>query len=151
MIRFMPSVCLNSLAFFFFLAFGLSCLGPCALRLLLAFLASWRANLSRRSFYEGGSLQATAAAPRGSNAGTAIPARRNPCSGICHNAIRGLIWTVLVFMNSRVLERREAMDNFTFGVTMMVCGMGGTILTLWILSLVMALLGKIFPEKKEEK
>ncbi|MBN2031850.1 MAG: OadG family protein [Deltaproteobacteria bacterium] len=43
------------------------------------------------------------------------------------------------------------MDNFTFGVTMMVCGMGGTILTLWVLSLIMSLLGKAFPEKKEEK
>jgi Na+-transporting methylmalonyl-CoA/oxaloacetate decarboxylase gamma subunit len=43
------------------------------------------------------------------------------------------------------------MDNFTFGVTMIVCGMGGTILTLWILSLVMRLLGKLFPEKKEAK
>ena len=43
------------------------------------------------------------------------------------------------------------MDNVTFGVTMMVCGMGGTVLTLWILSLIMTLLGKIFPEKKEGK
>jgi Na+-transporting methylmalonyl-CoA/oxaloacetate decarboxylase gamma subunit len=43
------------------------------------------------------------------------------------------------------------MDNFTFGVTMMVCGMGGTILTLWILSQVMRLLGKLFPDKKEGK
>jgi hypothetical protein len=43
----------------------------------------------------------------------------------------------------------KAMDNFTFGVTMMVCGMGGTILTLYIMSLIMRLLGKFFPEKKE--
>ena len=43
------------------------------------------------------------------------------------------------------------MDNCTFGVTMMICGMGGTILTLWILSLVMRLLGKVFPEKKGGK
>jgi hypothetical protein len=41
------------------------------------------------------------------------------------------------------------MDNFTFGVTMMVCGMGGTILTLYIMSLIMRLLGKFFAEKKE--
>jgi Na+-transporting methylmalonyl-CoA/oxaloacetate decarboxylase gamma subunit len=41
------------------------------------------------------------------------------------------------------------MDNWTFGITMMVCGMGGTILTLWIMSLVMSLLGKLFPYKKE--
>ncbi|SEM81839.1 hypothetical protein SAMN04489760_1539 [Syntrophus gentianae] len=42
------------------------------------------------------------------------------------------------------------MDNVTFGVTMLVCGMGGTILTLWIMSLVMTALGKLFPYKKEE-
>lgn len=43
------------------------------------------------------------------------------------------------------------MDNFTFGVTMMVCGMGGTILTLWVMSLIMRLLGRFFPYKKEEE
>ncbi|MEW6664559.1 MAG: OadG family protein [Thermodesulfobacteriota bacterium] len=43
------------------------------------------------------------------------------------------------------------MDNWTFGVTMMVVGMGGTILTLWILSLIMTLLGRLFPYRKEEK
>jgi Na+-transporting methylmalonyl-CoA/oxaloacetate decarboxylase gamma subunit len=43
------------------------------------------------------------------------------------------------------------MDNFTFGVTMMVCGMGGTILTLYVMSLIMSLLGKLFPFKKEEE
>jgi hypothetical protein len=34
---------------------------------------------------------------------------------------------------------------------MMVCGMGGTILTLYIMSLIMNLLGKLFPYKKEEE
>ncbi|MBN1102649.1 MAG: OadG family protein [Deltaproteobacteria bacterium] len=43
------------------------------------------------------------------------------------------------------------MDNWTFGVTMMVCGMGGTLLTLWIMSLIMTLLGKLFPYKKQEE
>lgn len=43
------------------------------------------------------------------------------------------------------------MDDFTFGVTILVCGMGGTILTLLILSLIMVWLGKIFPVKKEGK
>jgi hypothetical protein len=38
------------------------------------------------------------------------------------------------------------MDNLTFGITMLVCGMGGTILTLWIMSL-----GRLFPEKPEKK
>jgi Na+-transporting methylmalonyl-CoA/oxaloacetate decarboxylase gamma subunit len=43
------------------------------------------------------------------------------------------------------------MDNWTFGITMLICGMGGTILTLWIMSLVMGLLGKLFPVKPEKK
>ena len=43
------------------------------------------------------------------------------------------------------------MDNFTFGITMLICGMGGTLLTLWIMSLVMALLGRLFPEVPEQK
>lgn len=43
------------------------------------------------------------------------------------------------------------MDNFTFGITMLILGMGGTLLTLWILSLLMSLLKRIFPYKKEEE
>jgi Na+-transporting methylmalonyl-CoA/oxaloacetate decarboxylase gamma subunit len=35
--------------------------------------------------------------------------------------------------------------NWTFGLTMMIVGMGGTFLTLWVLSLVMDLLKKVFP------
>ena len=42
------------------------------------------------------------------------------------------------------------MSKVTFGITMLVCGMGGTILTLWIMSLIMTAMGKIFPYKKEE-
>jgi Na+-transporting methylmalonyl-CoA/oxaloacetate decarboxylase gamma subunit len=39
------------------------------------------------------------------------------------------------------------MDNakWTFGLTMMIVGMGGTFLTLWVLGLVMDLLKKVFP------
>lgn len=39
------------------------------------------------------------------------------------------------------------MDNakWTFGLTMMIVGMGGTFLTLWVLSLVMDMLKKVFP------
>ena len=38
------------------------------------------------------------------------------------------------------------MDNgkWTFGLTMMIVGMGGTFLTLWVLSLVMDALKKVF-------
>ena len=42
-------------------------------------------------------------------------------------------------------------DNYTFGLTMLICGMGGTLLTLWIMSLVMTALGRMFPEKQEKK
>ena len=43
------------------------------------------------------------------------------------------------------------MDNWTFGVTMLSVGMGGTVLTLWILSLIMGLLKKAFPYRKEDE
>ena len=43
------------------------------------------------------------------------------------------------------------MDNTTFGVTMLIVGMGGTILALWILSLIMDLLKKVFPCSKEQE
>jgi len=42
------------------------------------------------------------------------------------------------------------MDDMTFGITMVVVGMGGTLLTLWILSLLMAALKKLFPYKPED-
>lgn len=37
------------------------------------------------------------------------------------------------------------MDKVAFGLTMMIVGMSGTMLTLWILSLFMTLLKKLFP------
>ena len=43
------------------------------------------------------------------------------------------------------------MDNWTFGITMVVVGMGGTLLTLWILSLFMGILKRFFPYKGEEE
>jgi len=43
------------------------------------------------------------------------------------------------------------MDNMTFGLTMLVVGMGGTLLTLWVMSLIMSGLKKVFPYKEEEK
>jgi hypothetical protein len=42
------------------------------------------------------------------------------------------------------------MDKWTFGLTMLVVGMGGTIVTLVIFSLIMGLLKRIFPYRKEE-
>lgn len=47
--------------------------------------------------------------------------------------------------------RRYIMDNWTFGITMIIVGMGGTLLTLWILSLIMSLLKKLLPYSKEEE
>ncbi len=52
------------------------------------------------------------------------------------------------------MNRRYAhmeMDNWTFGLTMIIVGMGGTILTLYILSLIMTLLRKACPYRKEEE
>lgn len=39
------------------------------------------------------------------------------------------------------------MDNVTFGLTLLVVGMGGTLLTLWLLTLVIRLLVRLFPEQ----
>ncbi|MFH0975053.1 MAG: OadG family protein [Spirochaetota bacterium] len=43
------------------------------------------------------------------------------------------------------------MDKWTFGITMLVVGMGGTIATLMLFSIIMFLLKKIFPYRKEEE
>ncbi len=37
------------------------------------------------------------------------------------------------------------MDNLHFGLTMIVVGMGGTLVSLWFLSLVILLLKKLLP------
>jgi len=42
-------------------------------------------------------------------------------------------------------------DRWTFGWTMLVVGMGGTLLTLAILSIIMGILKKIFPYRKEDE
>jgi Na+-transporting methylmalonyl-CoA/oxaloacetate decarboxylase gamma subunit len=41
------------------------------------------------------------------------------------------------------------MNNWEFGITMLIVGMGGTLLTLWILSLIMSALKKVFPYRKD--
>jgi hypothetical protein len=43
------------------------------------------------------------------------------------------------------------MDKWTFGFTMLVVGMGGTIATLIVFSLIMSGLKKIFPYRKDEE
>ncbi len=37
------------------------------------------------------------------------------------------------------------MDNFTFGITMLLVGMGGTLLTLWLLTLLIKGITQLFP------
>ena len=42
------------------------------------------------------------------------------------------------------------MDIWTFGFTVAVIGMGGTMLVLWLMSLFILLLKKMFPYQAEE-
>lgn len=42
------------------------------------------------------------------------------------------------------------MDNWTFGLTMMIVAGGGTFLTLWVLGLVIDLLKRIYPLTSEK-
>lgn len=39
------------------------------------------------------------------------------------------------------------MDNLTFGLTMLIVGMGGTLLTLWVLGLLLRVLTTLLPPK----
>jgi len=41
------------------------------------------------------------------------------------------------------------MDNWTFGFTMLIVGMGGTLAALGALAVIMGLLKKLFPVKEE--
>lgn len=43
------------------------------------------------------------------------------------------------------------MDTLTFGFTLTIVGMGGTILSLYLLSMVMDLLKLIFPYRDEDE
>jgi hypothetical protein len=43
------------------------------------------------------------------------------------------------------------MDNWTFGLSMLIVGMGGTLLTLMIMSALMGVLKRIFPIKEAEE
>jgi hypothetical protein len=42
------------------------------------------------------------------------------------------------------------MDNFTFGLTMIVIGMGGTLLALSLFAIIMNILKMVFPFKGEQ-
>ena len=43
------------------------------------------------------------------------------------------------------------MNNWEFGITMLVVGMGGTLLSLWVFSLLMTALKKVFPYRKKQE
>ena len=43
------------------------------------------------------------------------------------------------------------MDNWTFGLSMLIVGMGGTLLTLMIMSALMGILKRLFPIKEGEE
>jgi Na+-transporting methylmalonyl-CoA/oxaloacetate decarboxylase gamma subunit len=43
------------------------------------------------------------------------------------------------------------MKDMAFGLTMMAAGMGITFITLYLLTLIIRLLNKLFPYKKEEE
>jgi Na+-transporting methylmalonyl-CoA/oxaloacetate decarboxylase gamma subunit len=43
------------------------------------------------------------------------------------------------------------MQDWSFGLTMTLAGMGITLLTLYLLTLLIRLLNKLFPYKKEEE
>ena len=41
----------------------------------------------------------------------------------------------------------EPMGNWAFGITLTIVGMGGTFVTLWLLSVIMNILKKMYPFK----
>ncbi len=43
------------------------------------------------------------------------------------------------------------MSNLTFGLTMLIVGMGGTLATLFLLSLIISVLVSLFPVRSAEK
>jgi hypothetical protein len=45
----------------------------------------------------------------------------------------------------------ETIDNVTFSVVMIVVGMGGTLITLWIITLLINLMKAIFPAEPKNK
>lgn len=47
-------------------------------------------------------------------------------------------------------EEVDNVDNFSFGLSMTVVGMGGTLLSLWVLALFMSALKRLFPCKPDE-
>ncbi len=57
----------------------------------------------------------------------------------------------LEVLNPHQSAKEVTMGKWDFGITMMLVGMGGTLLTLWILILLMGLLKRIFPISQENE
>ena len=72
----------------------------------------------------------------------------------CFEPIVPLTFSSVTKAASRIsTDKREEellMDKWTFGFTMLAVGMGGTIATLIVFSLIMGFLKKLFPYRKEE-
>ena len=56
-------------------------------------------------------------------------------------------WVILA--NSKEIRIKAMNDQWIFGLTMTIVGMGGTLLSLWLLSVLIGLLKKVFPYHKE--
>jgi len=57
--------------------------------------------------------------------------------------------TTIIKINTGDSTRRGYMDNWTFGLTMIIVGMGGTLATLSLFALLMEFLKLVFPFKEE--
>jgi hypothetical protein len=68
-----------------------------------------------------------------------------------------VVWSFFEFLSlSRSYQgsatpKEIEVDNFSFGMTMLIVGMGGTLVALSLLALLMVLLKKIFPIKEEHR
>jgi hypothetical protein len=48
-------------------------------------------------------------------------------------------------------RKNMELDNVTFGLTVTLIGMGGTVFSLWLLSILIDLIKKIFPYKESKE
>ena len=59
----------------------------------------------------------------------------------------GTVWFILAcFAEDQIFSMN---DPWMFGWTLTIVGMGGTLLSLWVLSVLVSVLKKIFPHKPE--
>lgn len=63
---------------------------------------------------------------------------------------RAAIRTIRIILTV-TYQLRSIMDNITFGLTMLLVGMGGTLLTLWFLAILIGWLTRFCQSKEEGK